>query len=328
MNVDNPRWLSAGEYYGSAALSAASVKVVDLGLVSVRDAAIYGKTRPLIPFAEGRLIKSISYVPGGTPELITDGYTLFFVTPNSAVQQGYAKVGGETFDTYGLNANNSQTAFFYNGTAAGQILDCGPLVAVTDTFGYNTIPGTWQPDTTYCLDDFILDGNGHLQKVDTLGNGVSGSTEPVWDNSGGQTTDGTVIWFDFGLPPEGEVHAIAEVIEGVSPMPPYPASLEFVDQPQNVAAGETMEPVTVIVKDQNGDPWNPRIDPDLGVDLDIRIFGVGTLSGTSPRRALQETSIATFDDLSITEQGTGYILRVKPHQVQLDPIFSTPFNVT
>jgi hypothetical protein len=42
----------------------------------------------------------------------------------------------------------------------------------------------------------ILDTNGHIQQVTTAG--TSGASMPVWNSSGGTTTDGTVTWTDQG----------------------------------------------------------------------------------------------------------------------------------
>jgi hypothetical protein len=58
----------------------------------------------------------------------------------------------------------------------------------------------WQPSHTYALNARITDPAGHFQVVTTAG--ISGSTAPTWNDSGGTTIDGTVMpvtWTDKGL---------------------------------------------------------------------------------------------------------------------------------
>ena len=55
----------------------------------------------------------------------------------------------------------------------------------------------WQPSQGYALANVILDPEGHIQKVVVAG--VSGPAPPVWNDTGGTTTDGTVIWQDTGF---------------------------------------------------------------------------------------------------------------------------------
>ena len=61
--------------------------------------------------------------------------------------------------------------------------------------------GNWAPNTAYSTVPLrgIRDSNGHAQYVSVAG--TSGATEPVWNSSGGTTTDGTVTWQDQGLYP-------------------------------------------------------------------------------------------------------------------------------
>ena len=54
----------------------------------------------------------------------------------------------------------------------------------------------WQPGTYYATGQIIIDPSLHKQTVTS--DGTSGDTEPMWNDSGGTTTDGA-IWQDGGL---------------------------------------------------------------------------------------------------------------------------------
>ncbi len=321
------------ERYGSG--GSGNISVIDLGMVSLRDAVLNGRNNVLIPYADGRLIKYIGFVP---PLIVTQpgpGYGPTFWTPNT--KSGFATATDlssfeNNVDTLGLfNAAGNQLATNLAGIVGGnaQILDSGPLFVMADPGNNGSrIVGGWQALTRYCFDDMILDSNGHLQQTAmTPGGiptgGVSGASEPTWNDSGGNTTDGSITWFDLGLVTEGSIHVIAEVIEGVSPMPKRPYTLEFVSPPVNVVAGETMADITVMVKDQDGSPYTFS-----SCDISLYILGDGTLNGTIGAITDKTTGIATFSGLSITQPDTGYILRCEIHPVLIDPIFSDPFDVT
>lgn len=63
-----------------------------------------------------------------------------------------------------------------------------------------TIPSApWQANTAYLSGQFIIDPSGHRQNI--VIPGTSDSSEPPWDDSGGQTVDGTVVWEDAGAVP-------------------------------------------------------------------------------------------------------------------------------
>ncbi len=311
-----------------------NLSVIDLGMVSLRDVAINGRSVPLVPYAEGRLISCVRFLPGGIFNTNSQGF--YFYTPNTAGQTGSANNGMAALgvisdtggiDTLGLIAAGNQTDVFGGSSAYSQILDCGPLIAGFPQTAISSLP-SWQADTIYSDGDAILDPSDHIQFIQITGNGgVSGSEPgPTWDDSGGTTSDGTVTWTDTGLVPSGEIHTIVEVIEGINPMPPYPATLEFVDQPTDVVAGEAMDDITVIVKDQHGDPYS-----FYGVYIQLALHGAGTLAGGTGTVVVgdDETGIATFSGLTITEPGTGYVIRARRYPSLVEtPIFSDPFDVT
>lgn len=64
---------------------------------------------------------------------------------------------------------------------------CGELFPVT---------AAWKPSHAYAKNAEITDPANHVQQVTKAGK--SGSTVPTWNDSGGNTTDGTVTWQDLG----------------------------------------------------------------------------------------------------------------------------------
>lgn len=63
---------------------------------------------------------------------------------------------------------------------------------------WNQVPTApaWAASTVYALGAQILDPDGHIQQVTTAG--TSGATIPTFNDSGGTTIDGTVVWTDQG----------------------------------------------------------------------------------------------------------------------------------
>ncbi len=298
-NKPNPRNLTGGDGY-----------TVDLGMVSLRDAAIYGRTRPLIPYADGRLIKSVRFVPGG---VFTAENDVNFNTPNAKMA---AISSGGSFDTLGIIYSGDQTDILGSNGSSSQIIDSGPLCLGLGEFRFlsNT---PWTANTPVCIEDFTVQGD-YIYECST--NGVTGGTIPVFD--AGPVTDGTVVWTRYILTPTGEVHVIAEVIEGVSPGPPFPSSLEWVQQPTETVAGAPIDDIIVLVKDQNGDPY---VFEDMTASL--KILGVGTLTGEDASID-KSTGLLTFSGFSIAAAGT-YILRTTlAFCIVADPIFSDPFEIT
>ncbi len=59
----------------------------------------------------------------------------------------------------------------------------------------------WIPNYAYQDGDIILDPNGYIQKVNTGGGGISGSSAPTWGTLFNQpTVDNTVAWSNRGVP--------------------------------------------------------------------------------------------------------------------------------
>ncbi len=59
-----------------------------------------------------------------------------------------------------------------------------------------SVTATWTSSTFFPLGYEIVDPSGHIQQVTTAG--VSGTTTPTWNDSGGTTSDGSVVWQDEG----------------------------------------------------------------------------------------------------------------------------------
>src|SRR5581483_8900108 len=53
---------------------------------------------------------------------------------------------------------------------------------------------SWKPSTPYVAGAQIMDPANHIQKV--ISGGTSGAQTPLWNDTGGTTTDGTVTWQD------------------------------------------------------------------------------------------------------------------------------------
>lgn len=316
-----------------------SVRVVDLGIVDIRTAFVKGRTNILVPYADGRIIKSVRYIPGGAIDFTQSPLDMYFVTPNIAAPlydkstAGLAEILNDgDYDTFGLAYSPGQ-GIGLKGNAAtvgsdnSQILDCGPLIAAHMSSNINAFFPllSWQAGRSYIFGDTILDENDHLQSCSV--NGIAGSVEPTWNDSGGATTDGTATFTDKGVIPIGTVHAIAEVIEGISPMPPYPAAIEFVAPPVDTPAGVPMPDITIIVKDQNGNPYK-----FTRCAVFFNIVGDGVWHGETNGQAASvtdvTTGISTFSGLQIDVSGT-YVVKAFMYPCMVaNPILSSPFNIT
>ena len=99
--------------------------------------------------------------------------------------------------------------------------------------------------------------------------------------------------------------------------------LAFIQNPSNTVAGVAISPaVTVQVQDAGG---NPITSSSVAVTLAIGTNpGTGTLSGTTTRNA--SAGIATFNNLSINQAGTGYTLSAS--SIGLTNGTSSSFNIT
>ena len=60
------------------------------------------------------------------------------------------------------------------------------------------VPGGWAPGYSYVVGTQVFDPAGHIQQVITAGTSGTGPAQPAWNDAGGTTTDGTVVWQDEG----------------------------------------------------------------------------------------------------------------------------------
>jgi Big-like domain-containing protein/invasin-like protein len=105
--------------------------------------------------------------------------------------------------------------------------------------------------------------------------------------------------------------------------PGAPSALAFLQQPTNATAGVAITPsLTVEIRDAFGNRVTTATNSVAMAILNNA--GGGTLSGTTPRGAA--AGVATFDDLSIDQAGTGYTLQATSGV--LTGVTSSAFDIT
>jgi hypothetical protein len=94
------------------------------------------------------------------------------------------------------------------GQALGSLgtrLEWGQLLTVgKQTFAATQAIATWVANTAYSLNDLVVPttANGHYYKATTAGTSHV-TDEPTWPTNGTTVADGTVVWTDQGLLPNG-----------------------------------------------------------------------------------------------------------------------------
>jgi hypothetical protein len=89
--------------------------------------------------------------------------------------------------------------------SAGRPLEAGYLLtAGKQTFASTQAISSWVANHAYSLNDLVVptSANGHYYKA-TTGGTSHATTEPTWVTNGSTNTDGTVVWTDQGLLPNG-----------------------------------------------------------------------------------------------------------------------------
>jgi hypothetical protein len=101
------------------------------------------------------------------------------------------------FDSNGNGVANASDANICTDVVDGNLVSCALLL---DTGGPGLIAPPWQAGHQYTLNQTILDASLHVQKVTAVsGSGKSGSTAPVWNDTGtGTTVDNKVTWTHQG----------------------------------------------------------------------------------------------------------------------------------
>jgi hypothetical protein len=320
-----PRWITAAEAIQTID------PWIDLGIIDLADVYRAGVVE-LIPYTAGRMIKSVFFTFDGFVDELNNEVN--FVSPNVCDGGGdvvWAQVGrgfGKTdpSDTRGVwYAGNAMQVTGAVGSENG-IVDSTPLyAAIHPNFSYLPIIG-WQANTLYSTGVFILDSNGLVQQVQTPG--LGGATEPVWEAYPDPTTDNEITWSPWTVPAVGKIHAFAEIIDVPTSTLPVPTTIDWVTQPTNTVAGETMAAFTLRVLDQNGEPC---VFPNTTSGLYLEIVGGGGGPGTyNPtfNDANPTTGIFTFNDFVFNDPATGVILRAFFQGVGVSPVDSDPFNIT
>ena len=78
---------------------------------------------------------------------------------------------------------------------------------------------SWRASTSYAKNSVIMDPANHIQEVTTAG--TSGPTAPAWNDKGGTTADGTVVWQDTGAVVINQADRIARISAAVSAIQAY-----------------------------------------------------------------------------------------------------------
>ncbi len=323
---DNPRLITfaeAQQRYGGGS----GGNSIDLGVVNAADAYREG-IKILLPVVPGRIITGVRFL---SDNFATDNNSgVFFgsgndVSGDQGAGDGFAKFGQQNIDTIGIAGGN------------GSCMRCdgGPLGLVTSVT-YGGLPRIWTPDTLYAKDDWVLKSD-HIQLANS--GGRSGATEPTWPTDGGTVSDGEdgLEWRDaFDISSAtATVHAIAEVTTIPDLVIPYPASLEWIQQPTDVVAGQAFDPeIAIQMLDQNGNPFtnaNTLATSAYGYVLGAGAFNVGASPINMDTDA--STGIISYSGLGMdagTPAGT-YQLVIQFRYDQLTVslrIDSDPFDVT
>jgi len=116
------------------------------------------------------------------------------------------------------------------------------------------------------------------------------------------------------------VAGIGSVTFNATPNAGPPAALAILGQPTSGSAGATLDAITVGVRDAFGNATTATGSVSIAI---VTNPSAATLSGTTPRSAVN--GVATFDNLSIDQAGTGYALRAS--STGLTPATTQPIDI-
>jgi len=182
----------------------------------------------------------------------------------------------------------------------------GTVVEATDVVAGDSI--TVYAITRDANDNFVENVAADWSLVNITGGVVAG------DLAG----SGTSATFTGGLVGTAEIHAVEGELTSVDSgtitvIPGAEAGLAFVEQPTDTVAGVAISPaVTVEIVDAGGNRVTTATD-EITIDIDT---GPGELLGTLEVAAVD--GLATFNDLSIEETGTGYTLEATSGELDAD----------
>ncbi|MDC0714749.1 S8 family serine peptidase [Stigmatella sp. ncwal1] len=230
-----------------------------------------------------------------------EGYTL------TAQSAGLPEVISAAFDiTPGSAAALAFRVQPGNGVA-GAVLTPPVKVAITDAYG-NTVPDAAQA-VTLALDTNPSGGAlGGTLTVDALQGVATFENLSIQRAGTGYTLTASATSLTSATSTAFDVLASA------------PSRLAFKLQPQSASAGSTLGTVSVEFQDAQGNP----VASALPVNLSLQGASSATLMGTPTVDALN--GVATFNDLSIRQVGTGYRLRAQADGVT--EATSTAFDIT
>jgi hypothetical protein len=114
------------------------------------------------------------------------------------------------------NVQRASTAGVSGTTQFIWALDPGKTTTDAGVTWVNYGPGTWQPNTSYIVGQFIFDSNGNIQTVLTAG--TSGSSQPAWGTIFGQeATDAGITW----IAAQGWASLDLQTLRAQAQAPPY-----------------------------------------------------------------------------------------------------------
>ena len=130
-------------------------------------------------------------------QFFSDGFGNYY----SPLQRYY---GGQFYeDVTDLNTSPYPLRLWANGLpmqsspASYQLFGPGlPLSPLVAYYGRYVKFTQWTPFTAYLVGGVLIDPLGHAQRATTAG--LTGNISPPWNDSGGQTLDGGVLWQDTG----------------------------------------------------------------------------------------------------------------------------------
>ncbi|SEM96704.1 Ig-like domain (group 1) [Stigmatella aurantiaca] len=264
--------------------------------------------------------------------------TLELVATNGAVLQGTAaQMTAESVAAFGdLSLQKAGTGYRLNASAGSlPVVQSEPfdITALEPALDKTTVEVSKSPVVADGVDFTTVT----VTVRDTYGNPLAGKavglsvtgTGNVLSSPGG-TTGAAGTFTAEVRSTKAETKTVEATLAGAV-LPPHPeavfvpgppAKLAFATQPPpTTPAGQALTPaVRVQVLDAHD---NPVVSPALTVTVALVATNGAVLQGTAARMAAE--SVATFDDLSIVQPGTGY--RLSASAASLPAVQSEPFTI-
>jgi YVTN family beta-propeller protein len=215
--------------------------------------------------------------------------------PTAGTQTATASVGGLTGSPVTFTATAlpggparlvKQSADLQTATVATSVA-VPPAVMVADQFG-NGVAGV-------IVAFAVTAGGGSVGAVEDTTDGLGLATAGSW-------TLGLVAEINTLTVTSGALPAVDFTATGVAGAP---AQVAFFTEPARGLAGDTLEPVRVVVQDQYGNTVFPAKDRVI-LDLGARPNPAAKVTGTVDVAAVN--GVATFSDVAVDSAGNGYTL--------------------